>query len=90
MSGGVYAKLVEVVKEWDPFQFGPEFYETEASDIVQIVTKFDDIDYIATKIQRIYFLSFEEKIAIERCKQLAQKLVELKNSLSHSCKIYHK
>jgi hypothetical protein len=85
---GVYIKLVEVVKEWDPFHFGPEFYETEASDIVHIVTKFDDINYIATKIQRIYFLSFEEKISMEKCKQLAQHLVELKNS--QSCNIFHK
>ncbi|WP_227537660.1 DUF1871 family protein, partial [Klebsiella pneumoniae] len=26
--------MIEVVKNWDPFQMGPEFYETEASDVV--------------------------------------------------------
>ncbi|WP_034671098.1 DUF1871 family protein [Ectobacillus panaciterrae] len=80
-----YVRMVQAVKEWDPFKFGPEFYETEASDVVQIVSEFDDADYIATKIQHIYFMSFEEVIAIEKCRGIAKKLVEMKGS--GSCEI---
>lgn len=39
---GAYDKMIEVVKNWDPFQMGPEFYETEASDVVNVVSVFDD------------------------------------------------
>ncbi|MFX3622888.1 MAG: DUF1871 family protein [Ectobacillus sp.] len=74
-----YVKMVQAVKEWDPFKFGPEFYETEASDVVQVASEFDDVDYIATKIQHIYFMSFEEVISIKKCREIAKKLVELKN-----------
>lgn len=46
---GTYEKMVELVKNWDPFQMGPEFYETEASDVVYVVSAFDDPKYIAKK-----------------------------------------
>ena len=39
---GTYEKMIEVVKNWDPFQMGPEFYETEASDVVNVISVFDD------------------------------------------------
>lgn len=39
---GTYEKMIEVVKNWDPFQMGPEFYETEASDVVSVISVFDD------------------------------------------------
>ena len=35
---GTYEKMIEVVKNWDPFQMGPEFYETEASDVVNVAS----------------------------------------------------
>lgn len=38
---GTYEKMIEVVKNWDPFQMGPEFYETEASDVVNVASVFD-------------------------------------------------
>ncbi len=50
---GTYEKMIEVVKNWDPFQMGPEFYETEASDVVNVASVFDDSKYIAKKIQHI-------------------------------------
>lgn len=83
--GSRYVRMVQAIKEWDPFRFGAEFYETEASDVVQVVSEFDDVDYIAKKIQHIYFVSFEEVIAIENCKDIARKLVQLKGM--GSCKI---
>jgi hypothetical protein len=82
-----YVKMIQAVKQWDPFKFGPEFYETEASDVVQVASEFDDADYIAAKIQHIYFMSFEEVISIEKCKAIAKKLVEIKNAESGSCQI---
>ncbi len=73
-----YVRMVELVKEWDPLGFGPDFYETEASDVVNVVSAFDDADYIAKKIQNIYLVSFEEQLPIEKCKMLAHQLLELK------------
>ncbi|MDG4658276.1 DUF1871 family protein [Ectobacillus antri] len=75
-----YVKMVQHVKEWDPFRFGPEFYETEASDVVQVVSEFDDPDYIAAKIQHIYFMSFEEVLDINKCKELAKQLLVIKET----------
>ncbi|MEY8351543.1 DUF1871 family protein [Bacillus cereus] len=81
---GTYEKMVEMVKDWDPFQMGPEFYETEASDVVYVVSTFDDPKYIAKKIQHIYFMSFEEVLAIEKCEKLAEVLLLLKEGGSCS------
>ncbi|MFD3448835.1 DUF1871 family protein [Microbacteriaceae bacterium 4G12] len=80
-----YIKMMEVVKQWDPFHFGAEFYETEASDVVQLISKFDDAEYIASKIQHIYFMSFEEVIEMQICKEIAIQLLELKNT--ESCEL---
>lgn len=52
---GAYERMVELVKNWDPFQMGAEFYETEASDVVYVVSAFDDPRYIAKKFN-IYIL----------------------------------
>ena len=81
---GAYEKMVEMVKNSDPFQMGSEFYETEASDVVYVVSAFDDPKYIAKKIQHIYFMSFEEVPAIEKCEKLAQELLVLKEGGSCS------
>ncbi|MBO9130644.1 DUF1871 family protein [Bacillus sp. 165] len=70
--------MINRVKEWDPLGFGIDFYETEACDVVSVASAFDDADYIAKKIQNIYLVSFEERIAIEKCKALACELLVLK------------
>ncbi|GAA3320048.1 hypothetical protein GCM10020331_029450 [Ectobacillus funiculus] len=63
----VYAQMVEIVKEWDPFGYGSDFYETEAVDVVQIADSFDDADYISRKkFSMFIFMSFEEVVAIEK------------------------
>lgn len=77
---GTYEKMIEVVKNWDPFQMGPEFYETEASDVVSVISVFDDPKYIAKKIQHIYFMSFEEVPALEKCEKLAVELLVIKKA----------
>ncbi|MCP8969813.1 DUF1871 family protein [Ectobacillus ponti] len=81
----VYAKMVKAVKEWDPLRLGPDFYETEAVDVVQVAADFDDSSYIASKIQHIYFMSFEEVLPLEKCRELAKQLVEIKNADEGSC-----
>lgn len=81
---GTYEKMIEVVKNWDPFQMGPEFYETEASDVVSVISVFDDPKYIAKKIQHIYFMSFEEVPALKKCEKLAVELLVIKEGGSCS------
>ncbi|HDX9579591.1 YugE family protein [Bacillus cytotoxicus] len=81
---GTYEKMIDFVKKWDPFQMGPEFYETEASDIVYIVSTFDDAKYIAKKIQHIYLVSFDRTLPIEKCQWLAEQLLLLKGGGSCS------
>lgn len=81
---GTYEKMIELVKNWDPFHMGPEFYETEASDVVYVASAFDDAKYIAKKIQHIYIMSFEEAPAIEKCQKLAEELLLLKDGGSCS------
>ena len=80
---GTYEKMIEVVKNWDPFQMGSEFYETEASDVVNVASVFDDSKYIAKKIQHIYFMSFEEVPALEKCEKLAVELLIIKEGGSY-------
>ena len=84
---GTYEKMIEVVKNWDPFQMGPEFYETEASDVVNVASVFDDSKYIAKKIQHIYFMSFEEVPALEKCEKLAVELLVIKEGGSVHCRL---
>ena len=74
---GTYEKMIEVVKNWDPFQMGPEFYETEASDVVNVASVFDDPKYIAK-------MSFEEVPALEKCEKLAVELLVIKEGGSCS------
>ncbi|MBU8880745.1 YugE family protein [Bacillus sp. FJAT-29790] len=73
-------QLVYMLNEWDPFGIGPGNYDTEIADIVQAIHGLDDQEKLARKIQAIYEFSFEELIPLETCKEIAGKLLAIKDS----------
>ncbi|WP_409302452.1 DUF1871 family protein [Peribacillus sp. SCS-155] len=77
-------QLVAVLQEWDPFGWGRDAYETEIVDCIIALDEIDDPDNLARKIQGIYEFSFEEIIDISRCRQIAEKLLLIKNNASCS------
>lgn len=84
---GTYEKMIEVVKNWDPFQMGPEFYETEASDVVNVVSVFDDSKYIAKRFN-IYTLCLLRKyLRLKKCEKLAVELLVIKKAEVVHCRL---
>jgi hypothetical protein len=77
-------KLVELLREWDPFSIGKDGYDTEIADVIGAVHLINDPNTLAKKIQLIYEFSFEEWIAMERCLQISYQLLQVKNSGSCS------
>ncbi len=75
-------QLVCTLDEWDPFQIGEGNYDTEIADVVQAVHDLDDMEKLARKIQAIYEFSFEQVIPLRACKEIAEKLIVIKNSAS--------
>ena len=78
-------KMIEVVKNWDPFQMGPEFYETEASDVVNVISVFDDPKYIAKEDSTYILLCLLRKyLRLKKCEKLAMELLVIKEGGSCS------
>jgi hypothetical protein len=73
-------QLVWTLDEWDPFQIGEGNYDTEIADVIQAVHDMDDKERLARKIQAIYEFSFEQVIPLTDCKEIAEKLIIIKNS----------
>lgn len=71
-------RAVKLLARWDPFQIGPDHYETETADVVAALQGTSDIKELALIIQRVYEHSFEQWIELERCEAIAQQLVDLK------------
>ena len=78
-------KLMELLLQWDPLGYGDGSYETEVVDVLQAVHLIDDEVILARKIQAIYEFSFEEIIPLQKCKNLSQQLLLIKNN--SSCEI---
>lgn len=78
-------QLVWTLDEWDPFQIGEGNYDTEIADVIQAVHDMDDKERLARKIQAIYEFSFEQVIPLTDCKEIAEKLIVIKNS--GSCQV---
>ncbi|MBM7648497.1 hypothetical protein JOC78_001443 [Bacillus ectoiniformans] len=72
-------ELGEVIRQWDPFHAGADFYDTEAADVIQAVHQLDDEHELGKKIKDIYEFSFEESLDLVHCIDLAKKLLEIKN-----------
>lgn len=77
-------QLVKVLREWDPFEVGPDNYDPEIADTLGAVHDISDPAALANKIRDIYEFSFERKIPLEHCKRIAQTLLSIKNQGSCS------
>ena len=76
--------LVAVMQEWDPFKIGWDLYEPEIADTVVAIRDIDDPKELADKIKSIYEFSFDESVQIDKCMEVAQKLLIIKNDASCS------
>ncbi|MFN2744053.1 MULTISPECIES: DUF1871 family protein [Bacillus] len=76
------AQIVQMIKEWDPFSAGADFYETEAAEIVQAVYTEDDRNRLGKAIQAVFEVSFDETLPLEECIKMADRLLVLKDSSS--------
>ncbi len=71
-------RAVLILASWDPFQLGPEAYDTETADVVAALQGIDHPSDLAKKIQTVYEHSFEKWIPLEQCMQIAYKLIAVK------------
>ncbi|MCP1492729.1 hypothetical protein J2Y73_002760 [Peribacillus frigoritolerans] len=76
--------LVAVLQEWDPFKIGWDLYEPEIADTVVAIRDIDDPKELAEKIKSIYEFAFDESIQMEKCLDVARKLLTIKNDTSCS------
>ncbi|MBT2602855.1 DUF1871 family protein [Peribacillus frigoritolerans] len=76
--------LVAVLQEWDPFKIGWDLYEPEIADTVVAIRDIDDPKELAEKIKSIYEFAFDESIQMEKCLDVARKLLTIKNDASCS------
>ena len=76
--------LADILKEWDPFKQGGEFYETEIPDCLLAVRDCDDQEVLAREIQKIFEFTFEEELPMADCLLVAGKLLAVKNTGSCS------
>ncbi|KWW12565.1 hypothetical protein AS888_09385 [Peribacillus simplex] len=76
--------LVAVLQEWDPFRIGGDLYEPEIADTVVAIRDIDSPRELAEKIQSIYEFAFDESIDFDKCLEVAQKLLIIKNDASCS------
>ncbi|MDF0729103.1 DUF1871 family protein [Cytobacillus sp. S13-E01] len=79
---GVNLQLMDLLENWDPLGHGIGAYETEAVDVLQAVHQIDDSLRLSKTIQSIYEFSFEENIPLSACKEMADKLLLIKNNSS--------
>lgn len=71
-----------ILREWDPFEEGEDFYDTEAADAIQAVHQLDDKEALAQKIREIYEFSFEKPLSLTSCREVAERLLQIKNETS--------
>lgn len=75
-------KFNRILREWDPFQEGGDFYDTEAADAIQAVHQLDNMEELARRIREIYEFSFERLIPLTSCREVAERLLQVKNEAS--------
>ena len=71
-------KSVKLLKMWDPFNLGPDAYDTETADVVAALQGIDHPSELAKRIQEVYEHSYEQWIPLEQCVQIAYKLIAVK------------
>lgn len=72
-------ELGNILREWDPFAVGSDFYDTESADAIYAVHQLDDADQLAARIKEIYEFSFDAELAFERCQPIAVRLLQVKH-----------
>ncbi|MGE6629881.1 DUF1871 family protein [Bacillus sp. NPDC077027] len=77
-------EMIHLIKTWDPFQYGEDFYETEPADVIGAVYDAEDPACLAKDIQAIYHHSFEQLLPIKSCQDIALKLFSIKENSSCS------
>lgn len=76
--------LVKVLRNWDPFNEGADFYDPEVADCMMAIRDLEDSKDLARKIKGIYEYSFEESLAYDDCLKIAKELLTIKNNASCS------
>ncbi len=71
-------KAILLLQEWDPFNVGRKSYELEIADVIAELQVLDHPTDLAKRIREIYEHSYEIWIPIEKCMQIAYKLVAIK------------
>lgn len=71
-------RAILVLEDWDPFNVGRKGYEHEIADVVSELHVLDHPTDLAKRIREIYEHSFELWIPIEKCMQIAYKLLAIK------------
>ena len=71
-------KAVKLLEVWDPFNLGTDAYDTETADVVAALQGIDHPTELAKRIQEVYEHSYELWIPIEKCVQIAYKLIAVK------------
>ncbi|PAQ13770.1 hypothetical protein CD798_13985 [Bacillaceae bacterium SAOS 7] len=72
-------ELGNILREWDPFAVGSDFYDTESADAIYAVHQLDDADQLAARIKEIYEFSFDAELSFERCRPIAVQLLQVKH-----------
>ena len=71
-------QAVKLLQMWDPFNIGPDAYDTETADVVAALQGIDHPSELAKCIQEVYEHSYEQWIPLEQCVQIAYKLIAVK------------
>ncbi|MBD7985621.1 DUF1871 family protein [Sporosarcina sp. Sa2YVA2] len=71
-------RAILVLEDWDPFNVGRKGYELEIADVISELQVLDHPTDLAKRIREIYEHSYELWIPIEKCMQIAYKLLAIK------------
>lgn len=71
-------KAVNVLEQWDPFQQGKEAYKGTTEAVVEALHMHDHPMELAKSMRVIYEQTFHLWIPIEKCVQVAYKLLAVK------------
>jgi hypothetical protein len=70
--------LAEILEKWDPFLMGQGEYAPEIADVIQLVHEKEDVNELAKSIQDVFEFSFEDRISMDICVDMAKKLLQEK------------
>lgn len=71
-------KVILLLEDWDPFNVGRKAYELEIDEVIAELHALDHPTDLAKRIREIYEHSYELWIPLEKCMQIAYKLLAIK------------